>query len=339
MKYFWPAAILFSVLFFGTIVSAASESWKQLPPAPSVRTEVAVALVNGKVYVIGGFSPKGISDRVEAWDPASQTWETKSPLPRPLHHTTISVVSGKLYVIGGFHSGMWTPMNSTYEYDPATDSWTEKAPMPTARGALAAGVIDGKIYAVGGAFRKFFRLKNSDANEVYDPKIDRWQKRSPIPTPRDHLTVSVWNGNLYAIGGRIDVNYNKNLDNNESYDPKTNRWSTHPPLPTARSGITSQTLNGKIFVFGGESGEGTFTQNEAYDPKRKKWETMPPMLEGRHGLGSAVIKNEIHLLAGGPNPGGGGSDSHMVFRLKKNNQKSRKETQSEFRNEVLKKDH
>ena len=263
-------------------------SWQELSPTPSVRTETAVALLDGKIYLIGGFTPKGISDRVEAWDPESNTWLIKSPLPRPLHHTSATVVDNKLYVIGGFFSGLWTPVNTVYEYDPAQDKWTTKAPMPTARGALAAGAVDGKIYAIGGAHRKFFRLVNTAANEVYDPKRNVWEKLPPVPTPRDHHTISVHNGLVHVIGGRVNVSYANNLSAHEVYDPKSATWTTHPPLPTKRSGITSQVLNGKIHVFGGEATEGTFTENEAYDPATQKWTTMAPMLSGLHGLGSAV---------------------------------------------------
>ena len=111
------------------------------------------------------------------------------------------------------------------------------------------------------------------------------------------------------------MDYHDNLDANEVYDPKTNRWAKQAPLPTKRSGITSQVLDKRILVFGGESGEGTFTENEAYDPKTDSWETLTPMPEGRHGLGSARYKKKIHLLAGGPNPGGGGSDTHTIFNI------------------------
>ncbi len=212
---------------------------------------------------------------------------------------------------------MWNPVNTTYQYDPEKHEWIEKSPMPTMRGALAAAVIDDKIYVVGGANRKIFSLVNTPALEVYDPLDDTWEKLAPMPTPRDHLTASSLNGKLYAIGGRIDVDYHNNLSANEVYDPKTNRWTQRAPMPTKRSGITSQVLSERILVFGGESGEGTFTENEAYDPRTDSWETLAPLPEGRHGLGSASYKNAIHLFAGGPNPGGGGSDTHTIFFIEK----------------------
>ena len=308
--------LLAGIFVFPLIIEANPEGiWVELSPTPVKRTESSSALVGNKIYVLGGFTPKGISNKVDVWHPESGTWSRIIPLPRSLHHTTASVVDGKLYVIGGFDSGTWRPVAVNYEYDPEIHRWTAKAPMPTARGAHSAGVIDGKIHLVGGAHRKLIRLVNTSVHEVYDPKTNTWETFAPMPTARDHLSVSVTGGKLFAIGGRVDVDYNNNLDVNESYDAKTGKWSRHAPLPTARSGITSQVLNGLIHVFGGESGRGTFVENEAYDPATDKWKTFKPMPSGRHGLASALWNDEIHILTGGPRPGGGGSNTHFVFKL------------------------
>ena len=43
--------------------------WKQLPVTPITRTENSAALLNGKIYVLGGFTPKGTTTRVDAWNP------------------------------------------------------------------------------------------------------------------------------------------------------------------------------------------------------------------------------------------------------------------------------
>ncbi len=247
--------IIFTLLILAlssSILAQTSGTWQVLPETPTARTEVAVVNHQEKIYLIGGFTPNGISDQVEVYDPATKSWSKAAPLPSPRHHTTAVSTKGKIYVIGGFSSGIWTPVNTVYTYDGDKNEWTEQAPMPTERGALAVGVIDGKIYAVGGALKKFFRLRNTNANEVYDPKTNTWKQLAPIPTPRDPLTVSVATGLLFAIGGRINVDYHQNLSTNEAYDPQSDQWKTRAPLPTARSGITSQYVNGKIYVFGGE---------------------------------------------------------------------------------------
>ncbi len=316
MRRLIPTLIAF-IFFFGANLSNAQGlgTWEILSPTPTARTEAAVAILDQKIYIIGGFSPQGITDNVEILDLTTGEWFEGAPLPEPRHHAAIAVAGGQVYVIGGFTSGLWTPTSDVFAYDPNSNQWTQKTSMPTARGALAAGTVDGKIFVVGGAYKKNFRLINTNANEMYDLESDQWVSLAPLPTARDHLTVSTINGKVYAIGGRINVDYNQNLDTNEAFNPETNSWSTLSPLPTARSGITSQVLFGNIFVLGGESAERTFSENEAYNPETNNWEIMEPMPKGQHGLGSSVHENQLHVLTGGPNPGGGGSEFHAVFEL------------------------
>jgi N-acetylneuraminic acid mutarotase len=119
--------------------------WTVGTPMPSARTEVAVAEVDGKIYVIGGF---GGERELEVYDPASDRWSRGALIPRALQHAAAVGWQDKLYVIGGFVEG-WTPTDDVHEYDPASDRWRRLAALPTPRGALAAAVLGGKIHAVG----------------------------------------------------------------------------------------------------------------------------------------------------------------------------------------------
>jgi len=312
-----PMAAFLIALFALSINTAASAqpegAWTKATPAPTARTEVSVAALEGEIYVVGGFTRLGGNTAlVEVYDPATDRWRKAAPLPSARHHAGIGTVNGKLYVIGGFQGIFsWTPRNTVFEYDPKMGRWTGKHPMPTARGGLAVGVHNGKLYAVGG----YVDGDNTGANEVYDPATDTWTVLTALPTPRDHLAVSIVGDILYAIGGRIKSSYRHNLDTHEAYDIQKDRWTRKAPLPTTRSGIASALLDGVIFVFGGESPDGTFNKNEAYDPKTDRWTAMTPMPTARHGLGAAVINKRIHVLCGGPRPGGSFSDAHEVFSL------------------------
>jgi N-acetylneuraminic acid mutarotase len=294
--------------------------WQTARPAPTMRTEVAVAALNDKIYVVGGFEEPafgnllnlGITPSLEVYDPVTDQWTSRAPMPVGLHHMGIGVEGGKLFVIGGYRqSGLsiWHPVAMVYAYDPAMDSWVERAPMPTARGALSVTEHDGKLYALGGYDRK----ANSAAVEVYDPDANTWAVRAPLPTPRDHLAAVTLSGKMYAIGGRLNGDYGQNLSVTEVYDPVTDRWSRAADLPTARSGIAASGLGSRIYVFGGEKEEGTFRDNEAYDPARDAWQTLAPLPTGRHGLGSAVVNDRIYVISGGPTPGGSFSDVNEVF--------------------------
>ena len=127
-----------------------------MTPPPTARTEASVVILENKIFIIGGFTPNGISAKVEMLDLATGIWSERSLLPQALHHTSASVVNGRIYVIGGFESEFWTPVASNFEYDPDQDRWKEKSRLPTPRGALAAGVIRNKIHLVGGAQKKNF---------------------------------------------------------------------------------------------------------------------------------------------------------------------------------------
>ncbi len=294
--------------------------WRTAAPAPTKRTEVAVATLNDKIYVVGGFEKPSlgnvlnlaITPLVEEYDPATDRWTSKTSMPVGLHHVGIGVAEGRMYIIGGYRQAglsVWQPVATVYAYDPTTDTWAERAPMPTARGALSVTVHEGKVHAIGG----YDRTSNNAAVEVYDPVDNRWTSRTPLPTPRDHLATATVAGKVYAIGGRLNGDYHRNLSVTEVYDPATDSWVSGADLPTARSGITAAEVGGRVYVFGGEGEEGTFRENEAYDPANGTWQTMAPMPTARHGLGSAVVDGRVYVISGGPTPGGSFSNLNEVF--------------------------
>jgi N-acetylneuraminic acid mutarotase len=309
---------------FVSIEQAVAETgkgvWIQGAPAPSKRTEVATAALNGKVYVIGGFSQPSfsnvldfaISRDVEIYDPTADIWSTTTPLPEGRHHAGIAVLDGFLYIIGGFaKSGfsVWHPVNTVYQFNPATQTWLERAPMPTSRGALGVAVNQGRLYAIGGYDGK----QNTGATEIYNPETDTWTNAAPLSAPRDHLAVVAAGSGIYAIGGRSNLKYRQNTSVVEFYNPITDQWQYQTSLPIARSGIAAGVINGHIYVLGGESGEGTFDVNEKFIPEESRWITMAPMPTARHGLGVAVVGRRLYAISGGPAPGASFSRVNEIY--------------------------
>src|SRR2546425_5468169 len=105
-----PRVAFAGFLLAGTLASVAAAvgapskgGWVAKAPALLKRTEVAVAAVRGKVYVVGGFQPglPFITPAVEEYDPATHTWHERAPLPSGLHHAGIGGGNDRLYVIGG----------------------------------------------------------------------------------------------------------------------------------------------------------------------------------------------------------------------------------------------
>jgi N-acetylneuraminic acid mutarotase len=274
--------------------------WVPLAPMPTARQEVAVAEVNGRVFVIGGFGAGSEAvPTVEVYDPATDRWDTRAPLPAPTHHAAAAVIDGRLFVVGGYSGGRvsWTPLRTVYEYDEARSSWSTRAPLRQARGGLAVVALGGRLHAVGGSGDSA-----SAAHEVYEPTPDRWTDAPPMPTARDHLAAVVFQGKLWAIGGRTSF-VGTQFANVEIYDPATNTWSTGTPLPTARGGLAAAVLGDRVYVFGGEAPLRIFSANEMYEVAATRWIGKEPMRTPRHGIGAATVGNRIYVPGGGTQPG------------------------------------
>ena len=274
--------------------------WVPLAPMPTARQEVAVAEVNGRVFVIGGFGPGGEAvATVEVYDPASDQWETRTPLPAPTHHAAAAVVDGRLFVVGGYSGGRvsWTPLRTVYEYDEARSSWSTRAPLRQPRGGLAVAAVGGRLHAVGGSADSA-----SAAHEVYEPASDRWTEAPPMPTARDHLAAVAFQGKLWAIGGRTSF-VGTQFAAVEIYDPATSTWSNGTPLPAGRGGLAAAVLGDRVYVFGGEAPLRIFSATEMYEVAGNRWIGKDPMRTPRHGIGAVAIGNRIYVPGGGTQPG------------------------------------
>jgi N-acetylneuraminic acid mutarotase len=269
---------------------------------PTPRTEVAVAALDGLVYVIGGLEADGSpSAKVEVYDPATDTWSEAAPLPEARHHAAAVVWLNQLVVAGGIRAN---GQPSAGVYVLSRNAWMSWASMSAQHGAPAA-VAHKNLYYVLSGVQAGQDGARANVGTVETFFVDFWLTIESIPTPRDHLAAAVVDSKLYAVGGRLAFDYSRNLDVNEEYNlaGAPGSWTTRARMPTARSGIAAAAVGGRIYVFGGEAPEGTFDENEAYDPETDTWETMAPMPTARHGLGAAVVGDTIYVIGGGPEPG------------------------------------
>ena len=71
-----------------------NNTWETLSPMSEARHGVASAVLNGKLYAIGGH---GLSS-VEIYDPSTESWSTGPSLPSEVNHGTAITVNGKIYL-------------------------------------------------------------------------------------------------------------------------------------------------------------------------------------------------------------------------------------------------
>ncbi len=200
----------------------ATDTWKALAPMPSKRGSALAAVVNDKIYVIGGATtipgsketavfpthPHMSVGTVEEYDPAANTWRERSAMPTPRNHAAIGVVAGKIYVIGGrvgaAFIGLASDISVVEEYDPATDQWSgPRARMPIARSAIGAAVYRGRIYVAGGEYQDPHMMATFRAVEAYDPASNTWTEMPPMPVSRHGLAVGIIGNRLHVISGDV----------------------------------------------------------------------------------------------------------------------------------------
>jgi len=171
---------------------------------------------------------------------------------------------------------------------------------------LAVGVVNGILYAVGGAVLHVggggYRESISSRVDAYDPSINLWTTKAPMPTPRDGLTVGVVDGMLYALGGS-----RSKFETMDAYDPVRNVWTAKAQMPTRRVLYAVGVAKGTLFTVGGWGVEtGPTGLVEAYDPITNKWTAKASMPTPRVNLGVGVVNGMLYAVGGSCcNPGHG----------------------------------
>ena len=58
---FWASALIVSFALMAPLRAQTGGVWQTLAPMPSMRQEIATAVLNGKIFVIGGYDTGGNS--------------------------------------------------------------------------------------------------------------------------------------------------------------------------------------------------------------------------------------------------------------------------------------
>ncbi|XP_055355344.1 kelch-like protein 5 [Paramacrobiotus metropolitanus] len=231
-------------------------------PTPRHPNTAGVAVLNGRLYVIGGTHRDDEDDLlacVEAYDFLSRSWSAVSALPHSTGYWVAVACAGRLYAFGNDGSSL------ALAYDPAGDTWTRLADMPTPRAGVAACVTpSGLIYIVGGAVGvapgNVEELVACALVESYDPTTNQWQRKVRVWVGMNRRVSGVLflsqetlkkrgrpgcacvGGKLYVLGG---YDYNESAmvvgveeDSIEVYDEEADSWALHEcRLPLAKHGF------------------------------------------------------------------------------------------------------
>jgi N-acetylneuraminic acid mutarotase len=246
------------------IYDTATDLWETRAPFVHVVHHAAAAVVNGRLYVVGGYTGGRMSwtpvASLHEYDPARDAWIERAPMPTPRGALAVAVVGNRLHALGGTADGV---TNAHEVYDPAANRWTAAAAMPTARDHLAAVAVGGRVWALGG--RTSFMGTQYPNVEIYDPATDSWRVGRPLPDGRGGLTAAAIGDRVYVFGGEAPLRI---FNANEMYEAAGDRWIAKAAMPTPRHGIAAAVVGGRIYIPGGATSPGLARTdvNEVFTP-------------------------------------------------------------------------
>ncbi|MCV7410945.1 protein kinase [Mycobacterium florentinum] len=270
-----------------------ASAWRSLPDAPTARLMMASAVLNNKVWVLGGLRNGVALQTVESFEPRIGSWEPGPALPIPLHHAAAAAYRGEVVVLGGTTDNIVNGSNKVFAL--RSGNWVELPPLRHARAAPAAAVVGDKLVVVGGQNDKQLVAQT----EVFDGTS--WKDAADLPTPREHLAAVSDGTYVYALGGRL-LSCDQNSAAVERFDVGSGTWAKLVGMPTPRGSFGATYIDGRIVALGGEEPSTVLNVGEMYDITAGKWTTLPPMPTPRHAEVVATVGNTVYVIGGANRP-------------------------------------
>jgi len=283
-------------------------TWRSLANAPIALAEAQSVVVNGKLYVLGGYDvitpdyqPTAAS---EVFDPSSNTWHSLAPMPAAETHMGVATDGEHIYVVGGY---TFDP-NTTYQtfatanafrYDIATNTWSTFVPLPAPRGAEALVYLNGQLHFVGGVNTSRVGQTEHWALNLNDPN-PRWTDSTPLPLSANHTSAVVLNGKIYLVGGQSTSDDSSTLANVVMWDPANpSVWTPVASMPIRRSHAVVVVIDGRIVVAGGTTGSDMPLDSVVvYNPDTNAWSSQTSLPDASLASVGGVIGNQIIVATG-----------------------------------------
>ncbi|CAJ0578652.1 unnamed protein product, partial [Mesorhabditis spiculigera] len=211
-----------------------SNTLKQVAPMPLVLSNHSSAFLDGLLYVLGGTTDGGWTDRLYVYDPENDVWHCGAPLPNNRRHAQLVALGRYLYAIGGGQEAHATDLVD--RYSPITNTWEAVAPLNDKRSRCGAAIYGQQIYVCGGVSPGLHAL---DSVEVYDPEKNTWTVGKKMMTSRANCALAVLGEKLYVIGGYDGV---RKISSVDVFDVKANHWVAYDRMRSHEGRVGTATF-------------------------------------------------------------------------------------------------
>jgi N-acetylneuraminic acid mutarotase len=241
-----------------------TNTWRNETSLPAPRSDAALAVLKGGIYVFGGGSGTGIS--TTALVLRNGKWKTlpEARLPEPRRYAAAVSFGEFIYLLGGMYkdADYTTVTNTFWRWSPGLKSWEVLPPFPGPPRINHAMVQNDKsIYIFGGATTAPHNgVENLNDVYKYDPKNRSWTRLPDLPVANRALSAVSVGHRVLLLGG-----YTTNLARDTGlYDPLHDSFHPVTPLLHRIADIKFLRIGNQLVGTGGEVG----------DHIRGKW-TMP----------------------------------------------------------------
>lgn len=227
---------------------------------PSARSLHAAAILNGVMYVFGGYDGVQRVNTFHAYSFAEKRWSPVLPAsntshcPSPRDRHVAFAFGNSFYVHGGFDGT--SRVSDCWGFDFSSMTWREVVVLagrpPSPRHSHAAVVHRNSVYIFGGYDGSY----KSDLHE-FDFTLSQWSAVPAAgrrPRSRYRATAVVHKNMMILFGGHDGT---RHLCDANIFDFDTRTWSaliTEGPAPTPRDSHISVIHSNSMYVFGGSSG-------------------------------------------------------------------------------------
>jgi N-acetylneuraminic acid mutarotase len=175
-----------------------TDTWETKEPMLRPRWGASASVVNGKIFVFGGFKADGTpTDDTQVYDTETDSWTEKASMPNSVGGHASAAVNNSVYMFGGTTRWMTgSKFDSTLIYDTEKDAWSYGSPMPRTPSFPAAAATTGLA-----APQRIYVISYPNITQVYNPADDTWSTGAEMHTNRCTFGVATVNDRIYVVGG------------------------------------------------------------------------------------------------------------------------------------------